>query len=376
MNAARTARRDRLPGRAGPALLRHVRGWARPGVGRIDVVQSLKAAAAAALAWAVTGWWLHAPMALMAPWAAVALVQSTVYRSLRSGLQQVLMIALGTLVAAGAAVVTGNTMAAMVVALPVVVLLGNCAPVGEQGLYAPTTALFVLAYGSYSAFDVAHRLVETCIGAVIGIGVNAVVLPPVLSRDVKRLSRRLPGDCAELLSTVADELEADYGRERAESWYTRAEGLRATLSELRTARQWATESYRFNPGHRLRASALAPPPEWDLVWERIGEHLQTITRTLLEAAVDRGRLATPPPSALECAAEVLRAAGDVCAMDQKILEDGPDEERRERRAEELDRAWRAHSRLKRELPDGDTETATSVGGLVAEIQRLLHDLAP
>ncbi len=51
------------------------------------MVQSLKAAGAAAVAWAVTGWWLEAPMALMAPWAAVALVQGTVYRSLRSAVQ-------------------------------------------------------------------------------------------------------------------------------------------------------------------------------------------------------------------------------------------------------------------------------------------------
>ncbi len=51
------------------------------------MVQSLKAAGAAAVAWAVTGWWLEAPMALMAAWAAVALVQGTVYRSLRSAVQ-------------------------------------------------------------------------------------------------------------------------------------------------------------------------------------------------------------------------------------------------------------------------------------------------
>ncbi len=41
-------------------------------------------------------------------------------------------------------------MIAMVVALPLATLLGNLAPVGGQGLYASTTALFVLAYGSYS----------------------------------------------------------------------------------------------------------------------------------------------------------------------------------------------------------------------------------
>lgn len=144
---------------------------------RYQLVQSLKAAAAAALAWALTGWWLAAPMALMAPWAAVALVQGTVYRSVRSAVELLAMMSSGTLLAAGAAAITGNTMAAMLIALPLTVLLGNWLPVGEQGLYAPTTALFVLAYGTYSLPAVGHRLLETVVGAAVGIAVNAIVLP-------------------------------------------------------------------------------------------------------------------------------------------------------------------------------------------------------
>jgi uncharacterized membrane protein YgaE (UPF0421/DUF939 family) len=57
------------------------------GAERDTVVQSLKAAEAALLAWALTGWWWDAPMALLAPWTALFLVQNTVYRSLLSALQ-------------------------------------------------------------------------------------------------------------------------------------------------------------------------------------------------------------------------------------------------------------------------------------------------
>ena len=52
-------------------------------------MQAFKAALAACLAWAVAGWWLKAPMAFVAPWVAVMLVESTVYRSIAHGLQQV-----------------------------------------------------------------------------------------------------------------------------------------------------------------------------------------------------------------------------------------------------------------------------------------------
>ncbi|MEU2823464.1 hypothetical protein ABZ763_14600 [Streptomyces bacillaris] len=146
------------------------------------MVQSLKAAGAAAVAWAVTGWWLEAPMALMA---------------------------------AGAALLTGSTMTALFIALPPAVLLGNWARAGGQGLYAPTTALFVLAYGSCSLPAVGHRLLETAVGAAVGIAVNSLVLPPVHSRHVNTLAYALPRDCARLLGELSDGIREGYDEERA-----------------------------------------------------------------------------------------------------------------------------------------------------------------
>jgi hypothetical protein len=87
---------------------------AYPGPERDSVVQSLKAAAAAVLAWALVGWSFKAPLALMAPWTALALVDATVYRSVRSGLQQFAVIAVGAVAASVAMAVTGGgTLGAM-----------------------------------------------------------------------------------------------------------------------------------------------------------------------------------------------------------------------------------------------------------------------
>ncbi|SCF92905.1 FUSC family protein [Streptomyces sp. Cmuel-A718b] len=235
---------------------------------RYQVVQSLKAAAAAIIAWALTGWWLEAPMALMAPWAAVALVQGTVYRSLRTAVQIVLMITAGTLLAAGAAAFTGNTMIAVVVALPLTTLLGHLAPVGGQGLYAPTTALFVLAYGSYSWPAVGHRLLETLVGAAVGIAVNALVLPPVHSLHVSRLASALPRDSAHLLRDLADGME-DYDASRAEQWHRSAKDLLAALSELYVGRGGTPRASGSTPaaasaaGRPLRRpTGTSSGPEW------------------------------------------------------------------------------------------------------------------
>lgn len=352
------------------------RAAAGPGPERDVVTQSLKAAGAAAAAWALTGWWWNAPMALMAPWTAVVLVQSTVYRSLRSGVQQLAVIAIGTVLAAGAANLTGNTMTAMVLVLPVAVLLGNYGRFGEHGLYAPTTALFVLAYGSYSGPDVLHRLFESAVGAVIGIAVNALILPPVHLRSVRDFLRRLPSESAELLYVVADGLREDHGREQADAWHDRARRLTAVLSDLRDARLWTRESYRLNPGRRLRRTGPAlPSSDWDRAWERIVDPLVTLTRTLASAVSDEPKLRPVPGAALEHLSDLLRAAGDVCAADRALI-DGEGRRADQERALALESAWAAHGRLKRQLLEQDSETATSLGGLVAESQQLLYELAP
>ncbi|MER6678498.1 aromatic acid exporter family protein [Streptomyces sp. NPDC000983] len=114
------------------------RAWVEPGRERDVAVQAAKAALAAGVAWAVVGWWLHAPMAFMAPWAAIVLVESTVYRSLAHGLQQLAAIAAGTVVATACAMVLDSTLVAMALVLPVAVLLGNYRRLGNQGIYAAT----------------------------------------------------------------------------------------------------------------------------------------------------------------------------------------------------------------------------------------------
>ncbi|MDW4917219.1 FUSC family protein [Streptomyces californicus] len=366
---ARTARRRVM--RA--ALARLTPFLHRPD--RYQVVQSLKAAAAAIIAWALTGWWLEAPMALMAPWAAVALVQGTVYRSLRTAVQLFVMIAAGTLLAAGAAALTGDTMIAMVVALPLATLLGNLAPVGGQGLYASTTALFVLAYGSYSLSAVGHRLLETLVGAAVGVAVNAVVLPPVHSLHAGKLAAALPRDCARLLREMGDGLE-EYDAQRAESWNRSANDLLTALSELYVGRRWDSESFRLNPVRRLRRSTPAPSADWDIVWARVANRLLGLTLTLWETASENRELPRPPDRALDELGRLLSAAADACTAYGTIMAHGDDEEGRDRRDTALADAHRALASLKGRLDGQEPDVGAAIGSLVADCQALLDDLTP
>jgi hypothetical protein len=349
------------------------RALTAPGPERDLAVQSLKAAGAAVLAWALVGWWWKAPMALMAPWTAVVLVQSTVYRSLRAGTQQLVVITLGTLLATGAAALTGNTMAAMALALPPAVLLGNYSRFGDQGVYASTTAIFVLAYSSFSGTAIAHRLFEALVGAVIGIGVNALVLPPVHLRDVRDSLDRLGRDSTDLLRAMADDVESGYDRTSAEQWHEGARRLGGPVQDLRSARGWTQESYRFNPGRRLRRHPAPPPGHWDTYWTELADRLESVTATLVDTTGEWRSLASPPGPALRCLPELFRAMADVCEADRAALGSAvpPDGDVRK---EAMGRAWEAHRLLKRHLLAHDHETATAVGGLAAQTQQLLYAL--
>ncbi|MEU7191314.1 hypothetical protein [Streptomyces sp. NPDC045369] len=362
------------------AVGRTVRGAVRgSGPERDTVVQSLKAAGAAVTAWALTGWWLNAPLALMAPWTALALVDATVYRSLRSGLQQLVVIVLGALLASAAMAATdGSTLGAMLIVLPVMTLVGTHRRLGAQGTYGATTALFVITYGAYSLTEVGHRLMETAIGAVIGITVNALILPPVHLRNVHDQLRRLPRESAELLQIMAQGLrDEEWSATDAAGWHDRARRLGQVLRALASAREWTAESSRFNPGFRLRRTGPPPPPpeKADAVWERAVAHLSAIARTLAGTAGEKARLTAPGAAFLRRYADLADEAATLCRAEEDLIADSD-------RAEAGERYRRARARAQ-ELYDGladdfreqrDPPAAAASGELLVEMKQLLHEL--
>ncbi|MEU6733568.1 FUSC family protein [Streptomyces physcomitrii] len=378
--------RRRLPWEAAGVWSSARRACQGPGPERELLVQSLKAAGAAALAWAVAGWWWNAPMALMAPWAAVVLVQATVYRSLRSAVQHVLVVTAGTAIAAATAALTHNTMVAMVIALPLTVLLGNYSRFGSQGLYAASTALFVLAYQSSTPADVGHRVMETLLGACIGVAVNALILPPLHTRGLRRLQADIPHRSALLLQDMADSVSTGYDIDQAEEWHAAARALGTAVTELRTAHGWHEESLRLNPGRHLRRTTPARRVfEEDLHWAHITDHLEALARTLWEAAGTRPGFDLPSQPALDILAELLRSAAEVCRADAALYAaeedeadgaDGADGETvTASRGRHLHEAHLAMERLKDLMRSGPGTGTPGLGALNAESQRLLVELA-
>ncbi|MFC8426112.1 aromatic acid exporter family protein [Streptomyces sp. NPDC057236] len=356
--------------------------WRGPGRERDLLVQSLKAAAAALLAWLLARVWLEDPMALMAPWVALVLVQATVYSSLMQAARQFTAICVGALVASGAQAVTGDTTGALALSVPVLVLLSNWPRFGDQGIYAATTAVFTIATGTVSAVAVGHRLGQAALGAVIGVAVNALVLPPIHLRDVRENLAALAREAGDVLHAVAGDLRGnEWDAQTAAGRLGDAVRLQSRLEALRSARGWSRESLRLTSGvlralHRAPTVAL-PPEDEDERFSRVTGHVTALTRTLAVAADEDRTPAAPDAAVLGCYAELLELIGDAChAEADRLLGGGTRvdallDERTEAVMREL------HERLQEGLREqagrGAARTAV-LGTLVLQAENLWADL--
>lgn len=298
--------------------------WRGPGRERDLVVQSLKAAGAAVIAWAVAGVWLDDPMALMAPWVALVLVQATVYSSVRQAGQQFAAICVGALLASAAQAITDDNTGALVLSLPVLMLAANWSRFGRQGIYAATTAVFVLASGTaVSAGAVGHRVGQAALGAVIGVAVNALVLPPIHLRDVRENLAALAREAGDLLHSVAADLrETRWDAQSAADWSRQAAWLERRLDALHSARSWSRESLRLTSGplRRLhRGPTVVPPEDEDQRWSRVTGSLTALTRALAVAADEHRTPAPPEGPVLDLYARLLRLIGDACHTEAREL---------------------------------------------------------
>jgi hypothetical protein len=357
------------------------RAWAGPCRERDLAAQAVKAALAAWLAWAVAGWWLHAPMAFVAPWVAVVLVESTVYRSIAHGLQQLAAIAAGTVVATAVALPLRDTVTAMAVVLPHALLLGQWRRLGSQGIYAATGALFVLTGGTVTVATSAARLAEALFGAVVGIAVNALVRPPLYLRDSRAVLKDATEEAHDILLAVAEGLaRGRWDAEEAGARHERALRLHRLVEQARSSVEWGRESLR---GNLRRRTGAAPPPgkgydDAILVLDYAAVHTAGVTRTVLEAAAED--LAAPRPHA-ELAhryAEFLRRTAHALRLYSHSRfgddRDGDEDELRAAVARLRATLNELRRHLVRATRDDPDEVAT-YGALLAQAHRLADQLA-
>ncbi|MET8164014.1 aromatic acid exporter family protein [Streptomyces sp. NPDC005329] len=367
---------------AGSAVAAVRRAAAGPGRERDLAAQAGKAALAAWLAWAVVGWWLEAPMAFVAPWVAVVLVESTVYRSLAHGLQQLAAIAVGTAVATAGALLLGSTMAAMALVLPAVLLLGQWRRLGSQGVYAATGALFVLTSGQVSVVSSAARVGEAVFGAVVGVAVNVLIRPPVYLRDARSALEDAAREAQEILDAVADGLaDGAWDGQAAGNRHERALRLGRLVDQARSAIGWSRESMRGNPRGRRAQPRSSRGKAYDdalVVLDHVAVHTAGVTRTVWEIA-ESEETSRPPARITHAYADFLRHTARAVRLygRTRFAPGDPDDGEAEQLREAVEELHRTLDEFRRRLPGAvpdDPDALVTYGTLLAQAHRLADQL--
>ena len=196
------------------------------------IQQVLVTAVAAALAWQL-GDTVSKNGGVVAAIVAALTVRSSLYKSTRDGLGQVV----GSSVGAGAALLALHFFGLGIVTVGITVLLSLVAArvlhLGEvAAINVPVTALIVIGPG-LSESNAVNRLIQTLIGAAIAIALSTFTHPKTpAKRTIDRISS-LTDRCATLLARMGEGLIDRYPLEEAGRWLARARLLAEEIPSIR-----------------------------------------------------------------------------------------------------------------------------------------------
>jgi uncharacterized membrane protein YccC len=346
--------------------------------GRIPGIRTAKVTLAAVLAYVAADLLNTTATPILAPLTAILVVQLTVYQTVAEGLQRVLSVIAGVLVAVGLATVVGLSWWSLGVVVAVSLVLGQILRLGPHTLEVPISAMLVLAVGGAAAQQAAAgRVYETLIGAAIGIAVNFAIAPPVHVASAGSAVAGVATRLGEFLRSLATQLRAGWSRHAAQDWLTAARGLSASVLEADQSLVRAEQSAVLNPrGGEVRVAQ----PRLRTALTAV-EYCTIVIRTLCREIFDRTFYLPPeleaevyPSAARFALADVLDvAAAALDGVAAVAAGSEPVEITRARVAEHLDELYQQRELLGRLLlvdPHADAAAWQQHGALLTAVDRL------
>lgn len=246
-----------------------------------DLMQIVKAVAAAVAAWVIADEVLGLAEAFLAPWVALLTVHATVYRSFTRGTQAVLATLLGILLSYGIVEALGPGALALGLALLAGMLLGTLAPIRDEGSTVATTSLFLITAGqAEQGAVILDRLQSTGIGVSMGIVVNLAVFAPINTRtarlQVDTVCRTLGG----LLADMSREIAESGSGVDSQTWIERT---RETDERVDRAWELVRHTREARIGNPRRSSRHLDPEQYVSLLIRLEEGVaqtRAIARTI------------------------------------------------------------------------------------------------
>jgi hypothetical protein len=343
-------------------------------------LRTAKTTLAAVISWELARLLPGSQPPVLAPLTALLVTQLTLVKTITGSLQRVASVTAGVLLALAAADLLGLHWWSVGLVIFVSLAVGQVLKLGSHRIEMAVSALLVMTLGGTPGVA-RTRVLETLIGAGVGVLVNAVLVPPVYIRPASEAIYGLAGDMARVLEGAAADLAEGWSGEDAYERLREARELDGEVGGAREAISQAEDSLRLNPRRRL----VAGDPSDEL---RKGmstlEHSVILVRGLMRSLVDldtatggRGPdpgLAAAVRELLEELAVAVRTFGEHVAASVP----GP-EANQAPLLRALARARAGRDRLARAMTAGrraDPEVWPVHGHLLANADRLLSELDP
>ena len=244
-NASRESPRRRLAVWAWPShpdTWREVPARLRPTLGTV-----LRLTAAAVAAYVLSQVVTPGTPDLTGPLTALLVVQASAFSTIKMGAVRVGAVLSGVLVATLLSTWIGLTWWSLAAAIAASLLLAKVLRLGEQALETPISAMLILGVSNH---DVASetRIVNTLIGAAVGIAFNVVYPPAMPIGQARQALLRVVEAGASALDHAAEALEAGpVSREQVTAWVDRVRSANREVARATETIGHLKESRRFNP---------------------------------------------------------------------------------------------------------------------------------
>ncbi|MEV6195578.1 aromatic acid exporter family protein [Streptomyces sp. NPDC051920] len=217
------------------------------------VVQTLRSTAAATIAYVVAIHLSPEPAPLTAPLTALLVVQVTLYSTITTAIRRVNSVVVGVVIAIGFSSLVGLTWWSLGLIILASLAVGHLVRVSE---FVPEVAISaMLVLGVTRVGDTAWaRVLETLIGAVVGLTCNLVLAPPVwvgvAGEQIEDLARRM----RQLMLRVGEGAAAHTPFHVAAERLHEARRLDNDIAGVDAALRQAEDSLKLNP--RVREGLL------------------------------------------------------------------------------------------------------------------------
>ena len=225
--------------------------------GRSAAFRALRLSGAAVASFVVAQSLLPGTVPVLAALTALLVIEVTLFGSLASGVQRVVSIVCGVLLAVSLSAVVDLTWWSLGSLVTVCIVIGQLLRLGPHLLEVPISAMLVLAVSGAQAAAATDRIVETLIGAAVGVAVNLVFPPAVRAGTAATAIEGFADEIAELLDTASQQLAEGVSLEQASRWLDEARRLSRHVPRIDRALADAQESRRLN----LRALGLPDAQE-------------------------------------------------------------------------------------------------------------------